>query len=443
MALEDELNINDITIGNLKNPESFQPSEENNGEGNELTVEQIAATKVLTDFQGANYSEDNTSILDAAGNVVAKKDETGAWVKNETPGDIEDTDEVVEYNLDEGENLLDKDGKILYKKGEYKLIQNEDGSTSLEVPEQKDVDILRSSLKADYAIELLDEAGQPKEYPNTHAGMAEMIKDAGTVISKQNEEATFTNYPQAKHFLNHLIAGRDPKDFFNIPTTFREISIPAETEENKPKLKTLYRDLIMSEFRNRYDYNNMQKSEKSVIDAQAEAWYNYQVHAGTERDTAIANQKLLAGIEAKQEAQRDATNAAIIAKQEQETAKYWAAVKSAVVEKGEIGNLKLPKEKRQGYYDYISKPVNAQGHTQEFIDASQDTEENITLNIQLGLMRYLKLDLDEIVKMKAATKAVETLKLGNSKKTIKVTGKLPIDRLSKSEGMPSLSKIIK
>ncbi len=408
MSNENDLNINDITLGNLTNPEStiLTPTGEN-----EKPVEE-------------NVTETETKITEQP--PVEESTETTTAVE----ADTDESAESIQLNVDDEGNLVNATGDVLYKKGEFEVVQNEDGTQEVEVVADEDTTVLRNLIKDNYGIDLSDGEGNPITYENNHEGLAKMIGDASERKAYQMEQQTFAAYPEAKAFLNHLAAGYDSQSFFNVPTNYSNIQIPQETENNASNLKPLYRDLIISEYRERYDYNNLNNAQRQEVDKQANAWYVYQEQAGMERDSAITAQKLLATKEQQIQIQRDQRNQQVIAQREQEEQVYWDGVKSAVVENGQLGNLKIPADIRENFYDYISRGVNEYGHTQEYIDASQTSEDNITLNMQLALLRYLKFDVNKLIKMEVANDKVRDLKLLNNKRRIKVSGGLPITKTS-------------
>jgi hypothetical protein len=408
MSQENDLNINDITLGNLTNPEStiLSPT----GENEKPVEENVENTEQEVEVVEQPAVENNEEVTTEEASTETQEESTQLAVD------------------DEG-NLIDGEGKVLYKKGEYNIVENEDGTQEVEVNEN-DTEVLRSLIKDNYGIELSDREGNPIEYENSHDGLAKMIVDASDRRARLMEQQTFAAYPEARAFLNHLAAGYDSQSFFNVPTNYSNIAIPEETEQNANSLKPLYRDLIMAEYRERYNYDNLNAEGRKEVDKQANAWFVYQEQAGMDRDAAISAQKLLAAKEIQIQKDRDAHNQQVLKQQEQEQQVYWNGVKTAVVENGQIGNIKIPADIRESFYDYISRGVNEYGHTQEYIDASQSTEENVNLNIQLALLRYLKFDLNKLIKMEVAHDKVKSLKLLNNKRKIKITGGLPVQKVS-------------
>lgn len=409
MSTENDLNINDITLGNLTNPDStmLTPTGENQNSqpveeaSNEQTVE-------VTEQPEVDESVETTT----------------------TEENTEESSESMDLNVDDEGNLINSSGEVLYKKGEYEIVQNEDGTQEVEVVAEEDTKVLRELIKENYGIELHDQQGEPITYENSHEGIAKMIADASDRRAYMLEQQTFAAYPEAKAFLNHLVAGNAPQSFFDVPTDYSSINIPQETEDNVNALKPLYRDLIIAEYRERYNYGNLSNAQKQEVDKQANAWFVYQEQAGADRDSAVSAQRLLAAKEQQMHQERDQRNQQILAQREQEEQVYWNNVKKTVVEKGQLGNIRIPNDIRESFYDYISRGVNEYGHTQEYIDASQNSEENVNLNMQLALMRYLKFDLNKLIKMESAQQKVQNLKLLNQKRRIKVSGGLPIKKVS-------------
>tara|TARA_R110000751_G_scaffold119884_3_gene220491 strand:- start:146 stop:1420 length:1275 start_codon:yes stop_codon:yes gene_type:complete len=407
MSNENDLNITDITLGNLTNPQSTILS--STGEEKPSTEENVTeAEPNITEQPPVEESNEATTV----------------------EADTDESSESIQLNVDDEGNLINATGDVLYKKGEFEVVQNEDGTQEVEVGAEEDTAVLRNLIKDNYGIDLSDRDGNAITYENNQEGLVKMIADASEHRAYQMEQQTFAAYPEAKALLNHLAAGYDSSSFFNVPSNYSNIFIPEETNENKQNLKPLYRDLILGEYKERYDYNNLTVNQQHEVDKQANAWYVYQEQAGMDRDSAITAQKLLATKEQQAQTQRDQRNQQVIQQREQEEQVYWDGVKSAVVDNGQLGNLKIPVDVRENFYDYISRGVNEHGHTQEYIDASQTTEDNVTLNMQLALLRYLKFDVNKLIKMEVANDKVRDLKLLNNKRRIKVSGGLPITKTS-------------
>ncbi len=433
---EDEMNISDINIQNLGDSGSYTETNEDVGNLNPVAYTDVQK-ELLTTHNGVDFTDDNKFMVDSSGKQVAELDATGAWKKievveaadpidlNTDVDDVNDNEDQEEAIINEVGDIVDRSGKVLHKKGEFEV----DAEGNVTIPSNEDVVILQKMLKDDLGVELVDSEGIALTYENSHAGIAKMVDDASTLKAQQSEDVTFAKHPKAKAFLNHLIAGGDESNFFNVPTTFRNIKIGEETADNKANMKSLYRDLIISEFRQRNDYDNQSKAQKTVIDKQASSYYEYTESAGTDRDTAINAQKILSGAETAMEQRRDADNAATIAEYEATDKAFWGGIKESVVTNGEIGNFKIPKDVRQGFYEYMHDPIDKFGNTQEMIDGAKNDEENITLNVKLALMRYLKFDLSKLVAMEIADKKAKDLRLGSKRnRGLKIVGGLPVDK---------------
>jgi len=430
---EDKMNISDVTIGNLGDSGSYTETIEN-VDNVDSTTHTEQQQQLLTTHNGVDFTDDNKFMVDSSGKQVAELDTEGNWKKIETVKTSEPVEPLteetetgedeadVEAVVNEAGDIVDQEGNILHKKGSYEI--DEEGNVT--IPSNEDVIILQKMLKDDLGVELIDEEGNALSYDNSHAGIAKMVDDASTIKAKRAEDITFAKHPKAKAFLNHLIAGGDESNFFNVPTTFRNIKIGEETANNKANMQVLYRDLIVAEYRVARNYDAQTNAQKAIIDQQAKSFYEYTESAGTDRDTAINSQKILANAEQEMERQRDVNNQSIIAEYEETDRAFWSGIEDSVVTKGEIGNLKIPKNVRQGFYSYMRDPVDQWGNTQEMIDGAKNTEENTTLNVKLALMRYLNFDLSKLVAMEVADKKAKDLRLSSRKnRGLKIVGGIP------------------
>ena len=435
---EDNMNIGDVTIGNLGDSGSYTETIENvdNVDSNTHTEER---QQLLTTHNGVDFTDDNKFMVDSSGKQVAELDTEGNWKKIETVKAAEpveplteetetgEEEAAIEAVVNDAGDIVDQDGNILHKKGNYEI--DEEGNVT--IPSNEDVVILQKMLKDDLGVELIDEEGNALSYDNSHAGIAKMVDDASTLKAKRAEDITFAKHPKAKAFLNHLIAGGDESNFFNVPTTFRNIKIGEETANNKANMQVLYRDLIVAEYRQARNYGAQSNAQKAIIDQQAKSFYEYTESTGTDRDTAINSQKILASAEQEIERQRDVNNQSIIADYEETDRTFWAGIEDSVVTKGEVGNLKIPKDVRKGFYSYMRDPVDQWGNTQEMVDGAQNSEENTTLNVKLALMRYLNFDLSKLVAMEVADQKAKDLRLGSRKnRNLRIVGGIPAKKNS-------------
>ena len=204
MSKENDLNIDDITLGNLSNPESALLT--STGEGPEIQEEknQPESKKEITEQPEIQESKETIETTEA----------------------VEETsnEETTQFNVDDEGNLINDKGEVVYKKGDFEVVQNEDGSQEIEVNAPEDTSILRELIKDNYNLNLVDEEGNDLSYANSHEGLVEMINDASELKAKKMETQTFAAYPQAKAFLNHLTAGYDASSFFNVPTDYSKIN---------------------------------------------------------------------------------------------------------------------------------------------------------------------------------------------------------------------------
>lgn len=343
---------------------------------------------------------------------------------------LENQDEQDSQNLsfDNEGNVVNENGEVIHKKGEFEVQKNEDGTIDIVLPEDSDIDIIRQNLNTNYGIELKDEQGESKQYENTHEGTAQMIKDAANLLAAQQEEQVFKQYPQAKNFLNHLMAGGNPADFFSLSQSYRNFEMPAESDDNKQHLSTVYKDLITANMRIAKGYDSLSKEGKALVDKEASDYFDFKVSQGKEREAATTAQKALAAYEAQQEQKLNDRNAAILKQQKEQEAAYWNNVKS-IIDSGKIGNLNIPENDRESFWKYVHEPVTTDGLTQEILDASDP--KNNEMNMQLALLRYLKFDIDKLVKMRVAEERVKELRtLGEKGKKLRVQGSLPIEKTS-------------
>ena len=106
------------------------------------------------------------------------------------------------------------------------------------------------------------------------------------------------------------------------------------------------------------------------------------------------------------------------AKEEKSMREHWNNVYETVQNSDEFAGLTVPKRERSKFFDYISKPVTKEGHTQRDLDHYNSEME---VKLAIDYLMYKGFNLSDIVDKKAKTKSVKSLKdrIVNNEQTAK------------------------
>lgn len=418
----------DITLEEIVKSDSVDNNDKRTPEEIEaqrVKDEVAAEAKKLADAAEAKAKElggvkfnDAGDLLDAEGKVVKTKAELEA-----APADDDESEEVT-LTEDKDGNITDAEGKILIKKEDVK--RNEKGEViipdDLELPKGKKPDAVAASIidetQKRLGVIVNDDKGQPKKYEDTEAGLIEYVNDAAPVLAQAIIKKTFEGLPDVQRYFYHRANGGQPQDFFVKPTNWNKVAIDDKT----PKEQVL--SVIEANFRAKGIKDEQAKNLTKMIGDGAEFL----------KEGQAALTELQEGEKARDKAQKDRYEAARLA-DEKAINEYWDGIKVSVnkgeIDAGTVGKVMIPESERAKFFEYISKPVDENGRSQEMIDIEEDKEK---LNLVLSYLRYKKIDVEALIKSKAGSERANTLtnKLRSSgnTKSVKVVKVIPAQNIT-------------
>lgn len=340
------------------------------------------AAKALEDkakeLGGAKF-DDKGNLLDDKGTIVKSKEDLDKEGANDTE---------ITFEEDEKGNIT-KDGKIVIEAKDVK--RDKDGNPlipdELVNPVQKGT--LIEELSKFTGINIVDEKGVPIVYDETEEGIAKYVQDAIEVGTHNAALKLFENMPDVKNYFLHRANGGQPQDFFKEATDWNKL--PA-AKDATPEIKI---DLIVRE---------LTAKGVDLDEAKGIAQIAKDKNKLDERyDLAVKNLK--EAETAKTKAQQDEYNKRALA--EQENAKQYWNQRKTIIDSNNLAGITIPDKDKGAFYDYISKPVDKDGNTQEIIDAQAEKPET---NLQLSYLRFKKFNLKDVVAKEAQTQRVQTLR---------------------------------
>lgn len=183
-------------------------------------------------------------------------------------------------------------------------------------------------------------------FENSVEGVTEYARKAIPKAAEQMVQQLFEEYPEAQQLINHLSQGN------SLETFLEEQKVPDHliqelTEDNVDMQKAIMVDQFTSTGMSKEDaevlVQNLEDNGKLFPTAQ-------NVH--NKMQAAYKDQ-----IEAKKQEEIEAQ------KQRAEQAKeHWSKIKG-IVDKGDLGGIRIPQSKQGSFWDYLAKPVNGQNQT--------------------------------------------------------------------------------
>ena len=214
----------------------------------------------------------------------------------------------------------------------------------------------------------------------------------GEKMAESQLDELFDKFPLIKDHLNYVMDGGDSQDFMKAydPTLdYNKIEI-AEGDVQSQKA-------ILG------DYFASKGHDKDFIKDLLEDY----------EDTGKLHQKATAAKSALATVQNE-NRQTLISKQKEDRAEsekqqseFWNGVHKKITDSQEFAGLTVPQRDKGKFFEYISKPVNKEGHTQRDVDHS---EAEMDVKLAIDFLMYKGFKLDDIISKKATTKNAKSLR---------------------------------
>ena len=361
---------------------------------------------------GGTSFDGEGNLLDSTGKLVKTKDEVEKAL---------DAEQEFTFTENDNGDILDETGKVVIKKADVK--RDKDGNVlipdSIINPPTKGT--LVEELAKFTGIKVADKDGNLVQYDDTEEGIANYVKDAVNIGINQGALKLFEAMPDVKDYYLHRTNGGSASDFFKETTDWSKVVFDKSWTPEQ-KIDWVVKDLTAK---------GVDADEAKAL-AQVAKDSN-KLDERTEK--AIANLKELDKAKSKQ--RQDEYNAKQ-AEQIKETQNYWNGIKS-VVDKGELEGIAIPEKDRKAFFDYISKPVDKQGRTQEMIDTEKEVPEK---GLKLSYLRFKKFDLKELVQREAQTQNAKGLRERIAKAKNNTSGaKITVVKKGDANYVPSINDV--
>lgn len=399
-----------VSLDNLLNPDGN--NQQNNNQDNNSNSDNQNQDGNQNDNQNQNQQQnDNQNQND-----------------NQSSNDNNSTDiNIDNLVLDAEDNVIDKEtGKVVIPKDKVKF----DAKGNVIIPDDIEigegvktnkVDTDKSALKAlqeTIGISPVDEEGKKIKYTDDAAGLINYTTDVVNTAKQSAVQEFLKANPVIQNFINHLTNGGKPQEF-NDKIRFSTVQYDAANEKlNLDLIKAnLTRKGITSE-----DADDMLTLIKTngTWAAKGKAAY----------DELVGNEKALRDAD-----ERNAK--AAFEKEQKEIEKYWKNAQDIVLKKGIIEGVTIPAADREGFFKYISTPVDKEGTSQFDVDYLEATPEKRML---LQYLVYKNMDFASLVEEKGRTLNIK--RLADSKQTGKSINLKRIDVQKANQQVPTLDQLL-
>ena len=260
-----------------------------------------------------------------------------------------------------------------------------DDKESEEDDEEEDDSIISSVLdKLGYDVDT--------KYDDTTEGLVELTKDMASQMANEQMEDTLARFPLVKDHLQYVLAGGESQNFMTAHDPNMDYNKLSIAENDIRSQKAILGDYLSTKGHDKEFINEMLEDFEDTgklyqkSDAARRALGN---HQQAQRQEMIHQQK-------EQETQKH-----------QELTEFWNGVADTIEESREFAGLRVTEKDKGAFFQYLSSPVNQEGHTQRDIDhegADMDTK------LAIDYLMYKGFDLDGIIDTKARSKSVRNLK---------------------------------
>jgi|VirMetMinimDraft_7_1064189.scaffolds.fasta_scaffold01155_2 uncharacterized protein (DUF433 family) len=328
-------------------------------------------------------------------------------VVTDTKADPAEEEIVEEYSQNTAGDLLDKDGKVVAKKGEYEV--DAEGTISFTGKEDNLSPVLNIAKEKGY--DLVDEDGNPMEFENTPDGVFALATTIGERMIDEYETKLLTTFPIVEEIVNHLKAGKSPEDFFKSKVETTDYTKMTFSKDDVGTQRNLIRNY----------YTNV--GNLTAEDAE-EAIKLFEDSGKLEEKSKSALERLKQHQITTENARKAANQEAIRVK-EANTAQYWDGVKQTI-NTGNLGDITIPEKDKNDFLKFIAVPNKdgVVGVSKKYNELPTDKK------LMIDYLLYKDLSLEDLVSLKVNQKQVNDLRkrkavltpTAGSRKVIKSSG---------------------
>ena len=291
-----------------------------------------------------------------------------------------------------------------------------------EVEENEEVDSEEDELESTVVSEVLTKLGYELdgEYEDTSEGLADMTKDVASKMADDRIDEVLEAFPLVKKHLEYVLNGGESDNFMQ--------AHDPNLDYNKIELA---QDDIRSQKAILADYFSEKGHDREFI----QEMLNDYEDSGKLHTKAEQAKNALGKVQSKRRQQMIEQQKQEVYAQQQKQQEFWNGVSETIQNSQEFAGLQVPEKEKSKFFNYLSKPVTNEGHTQRDIDHS---EANMEVKLAIDYLMYKGFNLKDIIKTKAKTQATKSLRQKISKNEENVKSARKKSRVSKNIDLDSL-----
>lgn len=330
--------------------------------------------------------------------------------KKDDDNPSEGTSIGVEAFVNEQGDLVDKESKIIRKKGEFQIDEKSGAVSYTESATESILNYYRTN-----GYEFKDENGTEIKFDDTSESLNRINEIVAETKSKKQIEEFFSKLPTVNEFYLHLASGGKESDFFKRKAElvdYNNINVP---EEDKLTRKAVIKDWLTKV------YGNDEKISGEMLQM-----FEDSGKIDEKYTEAIAALKTWQN---KLEQDKNTKNQLVLQEQSKRVEEYWKNIET-VISKGNLGIISIPDTEKSNFISYLKNPIK-ENMSQADINVNKLTEEQ---RLIIDYLIYKDFNLDKLIEVKAAT--LQANKLGKKVTIIPTVNKQPV--IQQNQGINSL-----
>lgn len=335
--------------------------------------------------------------------VEKPTDQTPPTPSNTSPenDDTQTTSDAEELEFDNNGNLVNSDGKVVFKKDDIKY--DEKGNPILPDYTESVGEVINRTLEEKLGITYNGELSEvtPDAVSSYLQGALETVMET---LPKTVVAGLIQEYPDLERAMNHLRVHGNLQTFNNtiVSTNY---TLPADTDISDAA-NAMRRSVLTLDLEQTFGLDRAEsEEEKSAIRARVKDMVDVLDTAGKLQSEATSAHARLTKREQDAIANADRQNREAIAAEEAAINKYWEDVKKTIKQR-DLGGVVIPESDVTAFEQYLTVR-GKDGLTQEQRDYEN---EQLATTLQIAYLRYKKFDLNELVAIAKKKDKVDTLK---------------------------------
>lgn len=309
-------------------------------------------------------------------------------VKEEPIKTEEPAADIVPADIDTEEEKKEVEEKVAQEKSEeVPVAETEPSPEPVAEESTEDDSTVVGEILQKFGYDDIDE-----EFEDTTEGLAKLTHVLSEKLAVETLDNLFEKFPTVQKHLEYVQQGGDPNTFmkaFAPEVDYSNIDIKDEDSDLQKKIL--------------YDYFVAKGTEENFIGDMIESYED----KGILKDKAEAAKKALSDAQAGQREAELARQKEVAEAHRKETEEMWRSVATTIHDNNDLAGIPISQREKAKFFEYISKPVNAEGLTQRDLDFQKA---GLDQKLAVDYMVYKGFDIGKFIGTKATTKAAKSLK---------------------------------